>query len=121
MKNNLFLKSGAFFAFLSVLLGAFAAHALKERLPIYSLEVFKTGVLYQFFHSFGLLFVGLWSDKNSSKSLKIAGLCFIFGILLFSGSLYAIAILQIPAIGMVTPLGGLLFLAGWLVLLKELL
>jgi uncharacterized membrane protein YgdD (TMEM256/DUF423 family) len=121
MKSNLYLKTGAFFAFLSVLLGAFATHALKERLPIYSIEIFKTGVLYQFFHSFGLLFIGTWREKHSSKALKRAGLCFIFGILIFSGSLYAIAISQISAIGMVTPLGGLLFLAGWLILLKEFL
>jgi uncharacterized membrane protein YgdD (TMEM256/DUF423 family) len=121
MKSNLYLKAGAFFAFLSVLLGAFATHALKERLPIYSIEVFKTGVLYQFLHSFGLLLIGTWCEKSSSKALKRAGLCFIFGILIFSGSLYAIATLQIPAIGIITPLGGLLFLVGWLFLLKEFL
>src|ERR1700693_1709022 len=119
--NRNFLAVGALLGGLSVALGAFAAHALKSMLPSDAVAVFETGVRYQFYHAFVLLIIGIAPEKFSDKWAKWAGNCFIAGIVLFSGSLYALAILRIaetsPAIkyvGIITPFGGLFFIAGWL-------
>ncbi|PCJ16876.1 MAG: hypothetical protein COB04_10030 [Gammaproteobacteria bacterium] len=99
---------------LSVLLGAFAAHGLKSRLDPYALDVFQTGVQYQFYHSLGLILVGLslaqWLD---SSALLWSGRLFAVGIVLFSGSLYLVSLLGIRWLGAITPIGGLAFVAGW--------
>ena len=107
------LLAGSFFGFFSVALGAFGAHALKESLPERSLEIFQTGVQYQMFHAMALLVLGLWSAYQPSVSTALSGWAFISGVILFSGSLYALAVTQIHYLGMITPLGGVSFLLGW--------
>jgi uncharacterized membrane protein YgdD (TMEM256/DUF423 family) len=120
--NRSALISGCLFAALSVVLGAFAAHGLKQLLAADQLAVFETGVRYQFYHSFALLIAGVVSQAFPGKALKIAVNCFIAGVILFSGSLYAMSLLSIKGvslgpIGIVTPIGGLFFIIGWLSLM----
>ena len=99
---------------LSVLLGAFAAHGLKDRLDPHALDVFQTGVQYQFYHSLGLILVGLsLAQLIESSALLWSGRLFAVGIVLFSGSLYLVALLGIRWLGAITPFGGLAFIAGW--------
>ncbi len=99
---------------LGVVLGAFAAHGLKARLSEHSLAVFQTGVHYQFLHSLALLFLGLaYRLGIADPLLKAAGICFIIGILFFSGSLYWLANGGPRWLGPITPIGGTLFLVGW--------
>ena len=113
------MTSGAVFSLLSVVLGAFAAHGLKAQISEHYLSVFQTGVHYQAIHGIGLLLCGLFAFQISRETkaptfwLKLTALSFSFGILFFSGSLYALAITQIKWFGPVTPLGGLFFIAGW--------
>lgn len=116
------LTAGALFAMLAVALGAFGAHSLKEVLSEKMLQIFETGVKYQFYHSIGLLITGILYASYPHKQIKLAGTFFITGILLFSGSLYAMAFLSINSVGIgpvgiITPIGGLFFIAGWLFLL----
>lgn len=98
---------------LAVALGAFGAHALKTKLTPSSLDIYHTAVLYHFIHTLALLGVGLLL-REPSRWLTIAGWCFVFGILIFSGSLYILAITGITMFGMIVPLGGLGFIGGWL-------
>ncbi|WP_394247914.1 DUF423 domain-containing protein [Vibrio profundi] len=117
MKSKYLLMFGGLSGMVSVMLGAFAAHALKVKLPEYLLGVFETGVQYQFIHTLAILACGLLLQmKLSAKAQKyffIAAICFIIGILCFSGSLYALALTGIKWFGPITPLGGLLFIIGW--------
>lgn len=109
-----FLVFGTGLAFLSVALGAFAAHALKTRITPYELEVFQTGVYYQGFHALALILVaGLWHFRPEIKRLK--AVCFLFsaGVAIFSGSLYALSLTGVRWLGAITPIGGVCFLAGW--------
>ena len=101
----------------AVMLGAFAAHALKKIITPEMLEVFKTGVQYQFYHTFALLAVGILMHFGESKALKASANLFLTGIILFSGSLYALAITGIKPLGIITPFGGVAFIAGWVMLL----
>lgn len=116
MENRNILLSGAVFMALGVMLGAFGAHALKKSLSPEMLEVYKTGVEYQFYHALGLLLVGLIRFRIESKWLNWSGIFLIFGILIFSGSLYALSISGIKIVGAITPIGGLAFVAGWICL-----
>ena len=114
--------AGTVFAVLAVILGAFGAHALKSKMSADMLQVYETGVRYQFYHSFALLVVGLVYQAYSGRSLELATLFFIIGIVLFSGSLYAISFMSISGasigkFGILTPIGGLFFILGWLQLL----
>ena len=115
------LTAGALFAMLSVILGAFGAHALKAKLSVDMLQVFETGVRYEFYHSFALLITGILFASFPYKQVRLAATFFIIGIALFSGSLYAMAFLSIsgasigPA-GIITPIGGLFFILGWILL-----
>lgn len=111
-----FLAAGALFGLLSVALGAFAAHGLQSSLSADLLNVFHTGVQYQMYHALALLFTGLLVQRAPSRSATVAGWLFVIGIVLFSGSLYVLALTQVTAFGIVTPLGGLAFLAGWFAL-----
>lgn len=117
------LTSAAIFAALAVVLGAFGAHALKQVLTPEMLQTFETGVKYQFYHSFALLATGVAFIGFPHKQLKLASTFFIIGILLFSGSLYALTLLKmngavgLGGVGIVTPIGGLFFILGWLFLL----
>jgi uncharacterized membrane protein YgdD (TMEM256/DUF423 family) len=118
-----FLVAGILLAGLAVALGAFGAHGLKKVVDEQSVEVFKTGVQYQFYHALALILTGILSLHFQGKQLKWAGNLFIIGIVFFSGSLYAITAFKALAsevpkfIGPVTPLGGLLFILGWIFLL----
>jgi uncharacterized membrane protein YgdD (TMEM256/DUF423 family) len=120
--NKNFLSIAALLGGLSVALGAFAAHKLREIVAPDAVAVFETGVRYQFYHVFALLVVAILSEKFNNKWMIWAGNCFIAGIILFSGSLYALTALRIAEntslkyIGAITPLGGLFFIAGWLFL-----
>lgn len=114
---RLFLMIAAISGFFAVVIGAFAAHGLKQILAPEAIDVVKTGVQYQMYHALALLMVALWlSHKPDARGLKVGGLAFILGSLLFSGSLYAIALGAPRWLGPITPLGGLCFLIGWALL-----
>lgn len=113
MEWTFWIAFGAISAGLSVALGAFGAHGLRDRLTPESMAVFDTGARYQMLHALALLVVGLLAVKIDNVALRLSGAAFVAGILLFSGSLYALALTQIRSFGMVTPLGGLAFLVGW--------
>jgi uncharacterized membrane protein YgdD (TMEM256/DUF423 family) len=106
---------GAFSLFLAVALGAFAAHALRDQLSERMREVFETGVRYQMIHSLAILLVAILIGR--APIFGVAGWLYIAGIILFSFSLYLLAVTEIRWFGMITPLGGLLFLAGHIVLM----
>ena len=104
---------------LAVALGAFGAHALKSRLAADALVLWQTAVQYHAWNALGLLGVGLWlRQAPDSRALRIAAWLLPAGIVLFSGSLYALALTGIRGLGMVTPFGGLAFIAGWIGLAK---
>ena len=115
-----FLKAGAFFGALSVILGAFAAHSIKEKVAPDVLAIFETGVRYQFYHAFALLVVGILYDRFPGKTMIWSGRLFSTGIVLFSGSLYLLTGLKASGIkdlrwaGIITPFGGAAFIAGWI-------
>jgi uncharacterized membrane protein YgdD (TMEM256/DUF423 family) len=111
--QRIILSFAAASGFLSVCLGAFAAHGLKHRISGEVLVIWQTGVQYQMYHALALLGVGLLYHFRASKSLSLSGLAFILGSFLFSGSLYALALGAPPIIGIITPIGGLGFLIGW--------
>ena len=117
-----FLKTAAIIGALSVAMGAFAAHTLKDLVSEYAMGIFETAVRYQFYHVFALLAVGILYQQFPGKMLKWAGRLFILGIILFSGSLYALAVVKgavLPGfkwLGPITPLGGVCFIAGWICL-----
>lgn len=114
--DRLFFLLGALSAFFGVALGAFAAHALKKEIDPAMLAVFETGVRYQMYHALGLFAVAWACTKWPGQFTTASGLLFVAGTVLFSGSLYLLALSGARWLGMVTPLGGLAFLAGWLCL-----
>ena len=110
-----FIIIGAINAFLSVALGAFGAHGLADKLDPKYLEIWKTGVTYQMFHATGLIVVGLLLGKVAASSLfSWSGWLMLIGIILFSGSLYVLSLTKIGILGAITPLGGVCFLAAWI-------
>jgi uncharacterized membrane protein YgdD (TMEM256/DUF423 family) len=111
--ERLFFALGSLSALVAVALGAFAAHGLKSRLAPEMLAVFETGVRYQMYHALALL-AAAWAHARWPGAMAAAGgWLFVAGTLLFSGSLYALALTGLRWLGPVTPLGGLAFLAGW--------
>ena len=108
-----FFALGAGFAFLGVLAGAFGAHALRGSIPDDLFEAFRTGALYHLIHALALVGLGLGGATLPEKPTRLAGLGFCVGIVLFSGSLYAMALTGYRAFGAVTPFGGVAFLFGW--------
>ena len=112
---KLFLLLGAIFGGLSVAGGAFASHALKAQLRERSLEIFETGARYQMYHALALITVAILLQilEGDQNLLTIAGSSFTLGIILFSGSLYALSLSGIGWLGAITPLGGVAFLVGW--------
>ncbi|MDA0322258.1 MAG: DUF423 domain-containing protein [Verrucomicrobia bacterium] len=111
---KLFMVIGGIYGCLGVAFGAFGAHALKARLDTQLLDAYETGVRYQFYHALALLVVGLLLERwTTPATLPAAGWLFSGGVLLFSGSLYLLAIAGWRWLGPVTPLGGLLLIAGW--------
>ena len=119
MFSRLVLSTGAGFALLAVMLGAFAAHGLKAVLDSQQLALFETASKYQMYHALALLVVGvlLTNPRFSRSLLKLSALAFILGIILFSGSLYLLALLGVSWLGAITPIGGLALLTGWLVMM----
>ena len=111
------VRLAAFFGLTGVVLGAFGAHGLRERLGPGMLEVYRTGVLYHLIHAAALLAVGLGAARLR-RARAVAAL-FCAGIVIFSGTLYALALTEVRVLGAITPLGGLSFMAGWLLLLLE--
>ncbi|HET6779382.1 MAG TPA: DUF423 domain-containing protein [Gemmatimonadales bacterium] len=111
-----FLTLGALSGLISVAAGAFGAHALRDRLDPESLSVFETAARYQMYHALALL-AAAWAASRSPEALpKWAGWCFVVGTVLFSGSLYALALTGTRWLGAITPLGGVAFMLGWLCL-----
>lgn len=110
---KLWLALGASYGLLGVALGAFGAHALRQRLAPDMLRVWETAVQYQFWHALALLAVGMLALRVPGSGLTWAGSGFAIGVLLFSGSLYALALTGIKVLGAVTPIGGAAFLVGW--------
>jgi uncharacterized membrane protein YgdD (TMEM256/DUF423 family) len=115
--NNLFLVLAGVNGFIAVSLGAFAAHCLKSMLGPDLLATFQTGVQYHMYHSLALLAVGILVLQFPAQTgLRIAGFLFLAGIIIFSGSLYVLALSGIRWLGAITPIGGVAFLAGWALL-----
>jgi len=118
MNQKSTLTAGVILAGTAVALGAFGAHALKELLEkLGRTETFELAVRYQFYHALALLAVGLMRQSTPSKKLGIAAVLFIFGILFFSGSLYVLSLSGQRILGAITPIGGVLFMAGWAMML----
>jgi len=113
----LFIKLGIFFCMLSVIIGAFGAHSLESTIGD-KMETFKTGVQYQIFHGLALILTGILSIVLK-VDLSIVGYLFIIGIILFSFTLYLIAICKYSFLGMVAPIGGLSFIIAWVLLLYK--
>ena len=113
---KLFLSLGSISGALAVIIGAFGAHGLKDKLTEHMLAVYKTGVEYQFYHTLALLGIGMLALHVESKLLVASGWSMVVGILLFSGSLYALSISGIKNLGAITPIGGLFFIMGWVLL-----
>jgi uncharacterized membrane protein YgdD (TMEM256/DUF423 family) len=112
--NKTFIGVGAFIGAAAVILGAFGAHALKTIVTPEHLLSSETGVRYQFYHAFALILVGVLHKEFSGKFLSWAGILFMFGIMLFSGSLYLLSTMpDMKWLGPVTPLGGVCFISGW--------
>ena len=112
--DRTFLLIGAVFGFLGVAIGAFGAHGLKNRLSPDMLAIFETGVRYQMYHVFAVLIVAAAiGHVGNARLLTIAGWSFVAGMLIFSGSLYALALTSTTILGAITPFGGLAFLIGW--------
>lgn len=109
---------GAALLALAVAMGAFGAHGLRKRLDAYSMSVYEKAVFYHFIHALGILIVVLLARTRAIPfpSLGLIGWLLFIGIILFSGSLYALAISGMRGLGAITPIGGILFIAGWIVL-----
>lgn len=118
-----FLLIATLFGALAVVFGAFGAHSLKKIIQPGDLSTFQTAVQYQMYHSLALLATGILYEKFRNRWIQWAGVCFIIGTLLFSGSLYLLTLLKANAavgsngIGIITPFGGLFFIMGWIFLL----
>ena len=110
------VRLGGFAMLLGVALGAFGAHVLKTSLTPYSLAIYETGVRYHLVHGLAV-FVAAWlAGEEQTRSARLAGILFIVGILLFSGSLYLLALTGIRGFGAITPLGGLAWIAAWAII-----
>jgi len=111
-----FWRLGCILGFLGVGAGAFGAHALRARVPVDLLAVFETAARYQMYHALALLAVALLLARAPSAAARAAGWLFAVGIVIFSGSLYALALSGVRVLGAITPIGGVCFLAGWIAL-----
>lgn len=115
--ERLFFGLGALLSGLAVAVGAFGAHALRGRIPPNLLETYETGVKYHFYHALALLAVALLINRWPNSNLPvIAGWLFVAGVVLFSGSLYLLAVTGVRWLGAITPFGGVAFIVGWLCL-----
>jgi len=117
------IRTGTLLGAIAVMIGAFGAHGLKKLIAIDQLAIFETGVRYHFYHALAICFAGLYLLHNNSKKTYYAGICFLIGIFLFSGSLYLLAC-RVPLgiegwrglLGPLTPIGGVFFIVGWILL-----
>jgi len=114
--DRFFFAAGSLLAFLAVAMGAFAAHALKSRLSSDMLAIFEVAVRYHMYHALALLAVAWAASRWPESSASMAGWFFLAGIIIFSGSLYALSLSEMRWLGAITPVGGVAFLIGWLVL-----
>lgn len=114
MNKPPFITLGAAFAFLAVMLGAFGAHALKESLSPHYLTIYHTATDYLMWHAIGLLIIGLLHQQNPTRLLRKAGWFMFAGIIIFSGSLYALSLSGLNILGAITPFGGTALLIAWL-------
>lgn len=112
MKRS-FVSAGAWLAFLAVALGAFGTHSLRGRISTDGLEIWRTAVQYHAIHALGLILVGILCASSDTRLMRAAGPLFAAGIVIFGGSLYALAVTGEKWLGAITPIGGLCFLAGW--------
>ena len=115
------LLFGLFFCGISVLMGAFGAHALKDKLSEYSMSIYDKAVFYQVFHAIGILFVSILGQIFNTQDFNVCGWLFIIGILLFSGSLFILSITGLKWLGAITPIGGVMFILGWFLLFFKVL
>ena len=113
MTWTIWIALGSILGGLSVVCGAFGAHALRERLSPENMAIFEIGARYQMYHAFALIAVGLISVKIDHPALKVAGYAFFVGTLIFSGSLYILALSEARIWGAITPIGGAAFILGW--------
>jgi uncharacterized membrane protein YgdD (TMEM256/DUF423 family) len=117
-----FIATGVLLGAIAVALGAFGAHGLKKIVPAETVQSFQTGVQYQMYHALVLILSGILFEKFPNRYLLFAGRFFLAGIIFFSGSLYlmamfkAIALTGFDKIGIITPIGGVFFITGWLLL-----
>ena len=113
--DRIFLTIAAILGGLSVMAGAFGAHALSGKVSERAIEIFETGARYQMYHALALLLLGVLLKNSQSPQplIIIAGTAFIIGVAIFSGSLYALSLTGIKWLGAITPLGGVAFIAGW--------
>lgn len=116
MTWNHWIAIGCICAGLGIAAGAFGGHALKVRLTPEELAIYETAVRYQMYHAFGLFLVGFLYSKISSNAVTVGGFAFLLGIICFSGSLYALVLLGKRELGMLTPVGGVAFIIGWIAL-----
>jgi len=114
-----YLMLGAISGSLVVILGAFGAHGLKDILDESSKSIYNKAVLYQMFHTMGIFVLGIINKIQPEIQLSLVGWAFLFGIILFSGSLYILAITGIKSLGMITPIGGIFFIIGWILLIVK--
>ncbi len=112
----LWVRLGSIGGFLAVALGAFGAHALRQRLSPEMLSVFETGVRYQFYHALALFAVAWLGERHPGSLVQASGWAFTLGIVIFSGSLYLLSATGTRWLGAITPIGGLAFLLGWVLL-----
>ncbi|MFL3052126.1 MAG: DUF423 domain-containing protein [Candidatus Neomarinimicrobiota bacterium] len=113
--------AGSFFAALAVIFGAFGAHGLKSKVSPEDLIIFETGVRYQMYHALGLVLLGLLGMITSFSISQLPALFFVIGIIIFSGTLYLIPLTGIRWLGAITPIGGIAFIAGWFMLIYNIL
>ncbi|MDP9348894.1 MAG: DUF423 domain-containing protein [Gemmatimonadota bacterium] len=111
--TRIFWTLGCTFGFLAVAVGAFGAHALRARLSPDLLAVFETGARYHMYHALALLAAAWGVERWAGSAAQLAGWCFVAGIVVFSGSLYLLALTGVRWLGAITPLGGAAFLVGW--------
>ena len=114
-----FLLIGSISGILVVIIGAFGAHGLQDILDDYGKSVYDKAVLYQMFYTTAILALGCIHKIEPQLNLSLAGWCFLLGILIFSGSLYILSITGMKWLGMITPIGGLFFIIGWIIFLTQ--
>ena len=110
---KIWIVYGSFFSILAIVLGAFGAHGLKNILDQYSREIYEKAIYYHFIHSLAIILIAILNNQYNNINLSYSVYLFLFGIIIFSGSLYVLAITGIKWLGAITPIGGLLFIFGW--------